>query len=286
MRIGTVDMPNTGQYTAAEALDAVARDVRETANANDMKYFAEHRGRYLRTLRKIQEITPPGSRVLDVGSHFLHLTSALSLLGFQSHGMDVSVFSESDLARSRASRHGVQNHCVADFQSGAFLPAADDSVDLVVFTEIMEHITFNPVLFWRRIYQILKAGGSIYITTPNALTPWKILATIKNALTLRGTGLPMHRIFDTVTYGHHWKEYTGREMRQYFKMLTPDFAVSIRYFSVDSEIPPSRPGSPKTIARQLVNSSARILPPFRDQIEAIVSLGSKTGWTLKSPEFL
>jgi SAM-dependent methyltransferase len=285
MRIGTVGMPNPGQYTVSEALDAVARDVRETANVNDMRYFTEHRGRYLRTLRRIQEIAPPGGLVLDVGSHFLHLTSALSLLGFQSHGMDVSVFSESDLARNRAARHGVRNHCVTDFQSGAFLPAADDSVDLVVFTEIMEHITFNPVLFWRRIYQILNVGGSIYITTPNALTPWKILATIKNAVTLRGAGLPMHRIFDTVTYGHHWKEYTGREIRQYFKMLTPDFAVGISYFSVDSEVPPGRPGL-KTIARRLVNSAASILPPFRDQIEGIVSLGSKTGWTLKSPEFL
>jgi 2-polyprenyl-6-hydroxyphenyl methylase/3-demethylubiquinone-9 3-methyltransferase len=180
----------------------------------------------------------------------------------------------------------VHNHSVADIQSGTFLPATEDSFDLIVFTEIMEHITFNPVLFWRRIYQLLKVGGAIYITTPNALTPWKILATVKNALTLRGAGLPMHRIFDTVTYGHHWKEYTGHEMRGYFKALNPDFDVTVSYFGLDTE--PRRAGalSIKTMARYLVNSAARIIPAFRDQIEVVVRLSRKTLWTLEPPDFL
>ena len=279
-------MPDIGQDAVSAALNAVAQDVRETANVNDSLYFAEHRGRYLRTLARIQEISRPGCRVLDVGSHFLHQTTALKLLGFQSHGMDVSVFSQSDLVKNRAARHGVENLCVDDFQSGTFMPAAEDYYDLVVFTEIMEHITFNPVLFWRRIYQILKVGGFIYITTPNALTPWKILATIKNALTLRGAGLPMHRIFDTVTYGHHWKEYSGREMRDYFKLLTPDFDASVSYFSLESDAPTALRLSPKTMAQGLVNSSARIVPAFHDQIEVIVRLNRRTGWTFEAPGFL
>jgi 2-polyprenyl-3-methyl-5-hydroxy-6-metoxy-1,4-benzoquinol methylase len=278
-------MPDTPHIAVSHALETVAKDARETAHRNDMIYFAAHRSRYERTLARICELQPPGADVLDIGSHFLHVGSALALLGFNSQGMDVPVFSESDLATSRARRYGVRNHSVDAFQDGAFLPGKEESFDLIVFTEIMEHITFNPVLFWRRIYQLLKVGGSIYLTTPNALTPWKILATVKNAVTLRGAGLPVHRIFDTMTYGHHWKEYSGREMRSYFKMLNPDFDVAVSYFSLDSNGSPAGKLSPKTMARWLVNSAGHIVPPFREQIEAVVCIKRKTGWTLSPPEF-
>ena len=267
------------------ALKAVEAAVRESSNVRDLFYFATHRSRYERTLARIRELEAPGARILDIGSHLLHLTSSLSLLGFQAHGMDVPVFSQSEGIKSRAARYEIENHSVDAFQDGTFLPGMEDSFDLVVFTEIMEHITFNPVLFWRRIYQLLKVGGSIYITTPNALTPWKILATIKNAVTLRGTGLPAHRIFDTVTYGHHWKEYTGREIRDYFRMLSPDFEVAVSYFDLDSQGDGPGKASLKTLARKFVNSSAGIVPPFREQIEAIVRLNRKTGWTLTPPAF-
>src|SRR5690606_41501617 len=30
----------------------------------------------------------------------------------------------------------------------------DDSFDVILFTEIIEHITFNPVEFWRQVYRV------------------------------------------------------------------------------------------------------------------------------------
>jgi 2-polyprenyl-6-hydroxyphenyl methylase/3-demethylubiquinone-9 3-methyltransferase len=82
-----------------------------------------------------------------------------------------------------------------------------EDFDVVVFTEILEHITFTPVLFWRRIYKLLKVGGSIYLTTPNALTPWKMLHVVKRLVTQNGVGITTPEIFHTVTFGHHWKEF-------------------------------------------------------------------------------
>jgi 2-polyprenyl-6-hydroxyphenyl methylase/3-demethylubiquinone-9 3-methyltransferase len=278
-------MPNHEPDKAAAALKAMEDSARASPNVQDLSYFNTHRNRYLRTLSRICALQPPGARVLDVGSHLLHLTGALSLLGFQTYGMDVPVFSQNENMRSRADRYGIRNFPVDTFQDGAFLAGMEESFDLIVFTEIMEHITFNPVLFWRRIHQLLKVGGAIYITTPNALTPWKILATIKNAVTLRGTGLPVHRIFDTITYGHHWKEYTGREIRRYFRMLSADFDVTVRYFSLEPEPVAAPAMSPKTLARRLVNSSAGIVPAFSEQIEAVVRLPRKTDWTLGPPAF-
>ena len=94
----------------------------------------------------------------------------------------------------------------------------------------------------------------------------------------------MHRIFDTVTYGHHWKEYTGREIRDYFRKLNPDFDVAIGYFDLAGDAPPTRSAKARVV--RLVNSTAGIVPAFRDQIEAVVRLPRKTGWTLEPPEFL
>jgi len=40
------------------------------------------------------------------------------------------------------------------------------------------------------------------------------------------------------------------------------------------------------MAQGLVNSSARIVPAFHDQIEVIVRLNRRTGWTFEAPGFL
>jgi len=72
--------------------------------------------------------------------------------------------------RQRAARHAIDNHKFEKVEVGDFLPNENASFDVVVFTEILEYITFNPVAFWRRLYELLRIGGMVYITTPNALT--------------------------------------------------------------------------------------------------------------------
>ena len=56
----------------------------------DLAYWSYHRKRYARSansiLRAIRPMNPEGIRILDIGSHYLHLSSVLSELGFSVFG--------------------------------------------------------------------------------------------------------------------------------------------------------------------------------------------------------
>ena len=199
---------NKAKITAPEietALNTASRAVDSIARALDVEYFS-HLPRYRRNLSRIADLSSRGSRILDIGSHYLHQSVAMKLLGYNVVGMDVDVFASNPTIVERARRFSIDNRSENNPASGVFLQGEENSFDLILFSEIMEHITFNPILFWKRCYALLKPGGIIYVTTPNSTTLWKMSSVIKNAIFLRGWGTDVTAILSTVTYGHHWKE--------------------------------------------------------------------------------
>jgi 2-polyprenyl-6-hydroxyphenyl methylase/3-demethylubiquinone-9 3-methyltransferase len=269
------------------AIVEVKKAVRESGREMDVSYFYEHAPRYKRTMRRLTELQPVGASILNIGSHYLHLSAALRLLGYEVIGIDVAAFSNDPLVRHRASEFHLANHVVNQIDLGEFLEGAENTIDLVLFTEILEHVTFNPIRFWRRVYELMKIGGIIYITTPNSLTPWDILHSLKDIAMLRGTGLSVEGIFGQATYGHHWKEYSGRELRNYFARLSPDFLVQINYFDRHgAECSRLLSSSIKTSVRHLVHRLNSFVPPFRNHLEAVVRLTSKNCWLVAPPKFI
>jgi len=59
-----------------------------------------------------------------------------------------------------------------------------------------------------------------------------MLGALKRLLSLQGYGIRVGEILDTVTFGHHWKEYSAYELRLLFETLSPDFDVSITAYEV------------------------------------------------------
>ena len=90
---------------------------------------------------------------------------------------------------------------------------------------MLEHLTFNPVRFWSEVYRVLNSAGLIFITTPNSLSLASSLSQLKRLLLRRCIGLDVRAILHSITSGHHWKEYSMREMADYFRALSPDFRV-------------------------------------------------------------
>jgi 2-polyprenyl-3-methyl-5-hydroxy-6-metoxy-1,4-benzoquinol methylase len=221
--------------------------------------------------------------VLDVGSHYLHHAAILKQLGYVVSAIDVPAHTTLPFVSGRARSLGIQNHEVNDeqFTSGAFLGVTSDAFDCVVFCEILEHITFNPVNFWRRVHGLLRVNGFVYLTTPNSVKLLSVLGAVWNALTLRKIGLSVKQIFHHVTYGHHWKEYSAAELVEYFRILSPDFEVKVRRIHYGPPPPEVRRqlGAAKTTLLRVGNAS-RI---FADNLEAIVKLPRKTAWRTPAP---
>lgn len=263
-------------YTSevAGAVHALAHLI-SRQHAGDENYFHNQVNRYARTVSRIRELRPNPRRVLDIGSHYLHQSVLLSELGYQVSGIDIELFTSAAFVQERAHEFNVQNLAVNLLEKGDFLPGMEGQFDVIVFTEILEHITFNPVRFWKRVYELLTPDGIIYLSTPNSMRPAAVLRSAANLIRMRGVGLDIGQILGTVTYGHHWKEYSAWEIRKYFAMLSDDFAVETHWYSTDLHTH----AGPKGQLKRLI----AVVPCFRSDIEALITRPGTGGFSAVAP---
>jgi SAM-dependent methyltransferase len=85
-------------------------------------------------------------------------------------------------------------------------PYPDDSFDVVLFCEIIEHLTVDPTHFLCEIHRVLKPGGHLLITTPNARNLDYVIRLLRN------TGNVFHPYSGYGVYGRHQREYTLNEL--------------------------------------------------------------------------
>lgn len=89
-------------------------------------------------------------------------------------------------------------------EDGRF-PYPDGHFDLVLFCEVLEHLTHDPLPALREIHRVLKPGGGLVLTTPN-------VASARNLLRLfRGDNVH-DRYSGYGPYGRHNREYTLDEV--------------------------------------------------------------------------
>ena len=258
-------------------------EIANTPNAvtNEQVYFDFHRERYRRFDQFLEKVVSRDTnKVLNIGSHYLHTSILLAQRGCQVDAMDVSEFWDMDFVQARGKKFGMNPIVNNDISRMEGFAGVHDQYDLVVFTEIMEHITFNPIAFWKIVYQILKPGGVIYVSTPNAFALPNYVRNLKNVLLMKSIGITVNDILSKVTYGHHWKEYSPRELRQYFQMLSPDFEVDINpYHYVTHELK-----SPYLFFK-LLSRIGNTTKTFADDLEVIVRVKQKSQWAIKEPEY-
>lgn len=263
------------------ALEKVAEIVKESGDENDLNYFEYHKGRYLRMAKTLYKSKSPIKIViLNMGSHYLHVTLLFKFLGYEVHSMDVSEFWDLDFVKSRAEKYDLNKIVDDNFETLNSMSGIKSQYDIILFTEILEHITFNPILFWHKIYHLLKPLGLIYISTPNSMSLLNMIRSIIRILTFRGIGIPVNEIFKTVTYGHHWKEYSSSEIKRYFKKMSDDFQVSINQYHY-KRIRITNLSSALTVFSNFIGTQIYLA----DEIEAIVKVEKKENWKIEPPKY-
>jgi 2-polyprenyl-3-methyl-5-hydroxy-6-metoxy-1,4-benzoquinol methylase len=263
----------------ALTMEASFQHFRETLGEGaDRSYFDEHEVRYRRIVSRVTnhinatKAGAPACRILDIGAHFLHVSSVLSLMGFAVSGIDVALFTGQNFVQSRAANHQIDLATENDLSAGRFLHDQLGAFDIVLFTEAIEHITFNPVAFWHRVSELLTPNGVIYLATPNATRLMHRIATIKRALLASCIGLDVRSIVLEATYSHHWKEYTVREIRQYFALMFDQPQVQLATYRYR---PINAPNSIKDAARWLARRIGECLRSTREEIDGFVSLPNR-----------
>lgn len=87
-------------------------------------------------------------------------------------------------------------------------PYADESFDIVVFSELIEHLGVNPVRTLSEIHRVLRPDGSMILTTPNSISLERLETY------LRGGSQMVDRYSPLFGPGaRHNREYHAQELR-------------------------------------------------------------------------
>jgi SAM-dependent methyltransferase len=85
-------------------------------------------------------------------------------------------------------------------------PYPEGSFDVVLFCEVLEHLVLDPIPALRRIHKVLRPGGRLVLTTPNAVRLGNVAAMLAGS-----------NFFDRYhpqngPYGRHNREFTREEL--------------------------------------------------------------------------
>lgn len=84
-------------------------------------------------------------------------------------------------------------------------PFRDGEFDVVIFCEVLEHLTNDPMHAMREIWRVLRPGGTLVLTTPNAARIENVVAFIE--------GRNVYDVYSAYgPYGRHNREYTRHEL--------------------------------------------------------------------------
>ncbi len=198
----------------------------------EFRYLQDAYTSYARTLNDIQEIMharkASKGRVLEIGSYLGVVSTALARRGYEVTAVDIPEFMQNKRLLKRYAQEGVRPlHCNLQYDG---IPVDDQSFDLVIMCETLEHLNFNPLPVLTEINRVLNTNGILYLSLPN-------LASLVNRVKLL-RGQSIHNpITDFVAQlateanmivGIHWREYAGSEIDELLQLC--GFNIQRHYY--------------------------------------------------------
>ncbi len=177
-------------------------------------YVETHATRFYETLRFLPDL-PANARVLELGAIPYYFTILLTrFLGVHPDTLSFFEFEKCDSAT-----HVVENNERGERYEFSYrplnietevFPFPDNSYDLVLCCEVLEHLLINPSHMLYEAHRVLRPGGHVLITTPNALR-WDNLFAL-----IRGSNI-YDRYHGNGIYGRHNREYSTSEVGELLK---------------------------------------------------------------------
>lgn len=153
MTHGTVT-PTFRQFS--EVYDA---NVQGRTYVENLAYYQASRRRFWEAFRRIAALNlPKDAKVLDIGGGILAVLVSKLL------GLEVKVGDVNDRARADIEELGLGFTIIDLFSDEA---PAETGFDLVILTEVIEHIPQPPYIVYGRIAKLMAPDGRLFLTTPN-----------------------------------------------------------------------------------------------------------------------
>lgn len=213
-----------------------------------------HELRYGLVADRAREALPPGGRLLDVGCGSALVADLLADLDGHYVGTDLAhhhlVYA---LGKDRPDDVRLARSVLA--ADAEALPLTDASVDVVVWSEVIEHLV-RPELAVLEIARVLRPGGTLVLTTNNAsevplrsplshLGPWaeKLVGAYRPALITRRPWVWPEPVDDELTpdgSGQVWLPHTHHVYAETRRMLAAAGLETERWSTFEFPPPQSR----------------------------------------------
>jgi predicted SAM-dependent methyltransferase len=211
-------------------------------------YITYHASRFFDSLEVLRKgVTTPISKVLDIGCR----PYLLSLILQKEFGWTIfGVNDGPDEVYRGIKTYGLDI-------SKTRLPVNDEQYDLIIFSEVLEHL-LNPAAAMKEIYRILKMSGYFFLSTPNATKLSYVIRTFKG-----------RTVFDKISidspYARHNREYTMKEAQN----LLSSFGFISKIVKYTQYKRRHRTRINYMLKDNLLNLILKFAPHFADRIDVL-----------------
>jgi len=155
-------------------------------------------------------ISPP-AQVLEIGTGGGGLLAySLSKLGYKVIGVNHNCSVECDNDNLRKGFPNLEVYCFSIGQEP--IPRKSQTFDLIVCNHTIEHLHMTPKFLLKEITRLLKTGGWVYISNPNA---GRLMARLRPILGRRYYPLSIEKHFENFgqpTHTGHVREFSPSEL--------------------------------------------------------------------------
>ena len=219
-------------------------------------------------LSKLKELNLKNKRILDIGSGRLILSSYLSNSGSSLVAFDLPKAFENRYVKERAKSYSI-DLVGSQIKSGRKykLPFKNSSFEMVLMTEVFEHLNFSPVFVLNEIRRVLKDNGYFILTTPNVHS---FENKIRFSLNKNIYG-NFEKYLEGSPFDYHWREFEKRELlyvlkKCNFKVIKSYYCNDILYNKYNSYLYENYPIKIKAYLKKIIYILFTLVPFLKKQI--------------------
>lgn len=184
------------------------------------EYTKLHQKRFAKELAYLIEIIPPGEIIGEFGAAPFVLTLALKKLGYQIEAWDIAPERVSKIPGIEVKKSDLDNWDINE----------NEKYHCIIFMELFEHLRGNLIVTMEGVLRLLKPGGKVLLSTPNLYSFMGIYKFIFKGIAYSSSSDIYHEWNKIREHGHmgHVREYTVKEMRDFFKKIGFDIEKIVR----------------------------------------------------------